>query len=183
MNPFQTVILLAEGFEEIEALAVVDVLRRLGIGCAMCSTGALVVKGAHGIVVTADATFDEVNFDACEMVILPGGMPGTANLRADRRVVSIVRQFDQAKKRISAICAAPIVLKEAGIAAGRTLTSFPGYRNEFAGSRYAEDRVVRDGNLITSRGPGTALEFAFAIAETLTDKAAVDRLRQSMQTA
>ncbi len=181
MNPFQTVVLLAEGFEEIEALAVVDVLRRLGIGCAMCSTGSLVVKGAHGIAVSADATFDKMDFSACEMVILPGGMPGTTNLRADGRVVSLIRQFDQAKKRISAICAAPIVLKEAGITAGRTLTSFPGYGNEFAGSRYVEDRVVQDGNLITSRGPGTALEFAFKIAENLTDKAAVDRLRRSMQ--
>lgn len=176
----KAVILLAEGFEEVEAITVADVLRRLDIECDLCSITARDVKGAHRIVVRADFLFDEVDFKDYQTIILPGGMPGARNLKSDKRVIALIQKFDAAKKLVTAICAAPIVLKEAGITAGKTLTSFPGFREEFADSRYVEDRVIQDGNLITSRGPATAMDFAFRIAANMTDRNRVDMVRSDM---
>jgi len=173
-------ILLAKGFEEIEALTVVDVLRRLDIECIICSTDTLEVTGAHRITVIADRLMNEMNFKDYETIILPGGMPGASNLKTDRRVIARIQEFDKAGKFIAAICAAPIVLKEAGILKGRTITSFPGFREEFKDSHYVDDAVVLDKNILTSRGPGTALEFAFAIAENMTDSNMVNKVKHSM---
>ena len=176
----KAVILLADGFEEIEAITVADVLRRLDIECSLCSIAGREVKGAHRIVILADMLFDEVDFKDCQTIILPGGMPGAKNLKADKRVIALIQEFHAEKKLVTAICAAPIVLKEAGITAGRTLTSFPGFRDEFTDSHYVEDRVIQDGNLITSRGPATALDFAFRIAANMTDKNRVEMVRSAM---
>jgi 4-methyl-5(b-hydroxyethyl)-thiazole monophosphate biosynthesis len=176
----KAVMLLADGFEEIEAVTVVDVLRRLDIVCDLCSIAAIDVRGAHRIVVRADFLFDEVNFKDYQTVILPGGMPGAKNLKADKRVIALIQEFDAAKKWVTAICAAPIVLKEAKITAGRTLTSYPGFQDELSESHYVEDRVVQDGNLITSRGPATALDFAFRIAQMMTDTDRVRTVRSGM---
>ncbi len=176
----KAIVLLAEGFEEIEAITVVDVLRRLDIVCDTCSIHGREVQGAHRIAVQADVLFDDVDFQDYQTVILPGGMPGARYLKEDKRVVALIQDFYATGKLVAAICAAPIVLKEAGITAGKTLTSFPGFRDEFADSHYVEERVIQDGSLITSRGPSTALAFAFRIAENMTDAGRVEKVQRSM---
>ncbi len=180
MKNKEVLILLAEGFEEIEALTVADVLRRMNIGCSLCSIETIEVTGAHGIRVLADTVFESIVPETYDVVVLPGGMPGAGNLKSDKRVLSLLKKYNQAGKLIAAICAAPIVLQEAGITDGLAMTSFPGFSDEFKTSRYRTDSVVQDGNIITSRGPGTALEFAFTIAENLTEAAIVQKVRHSM---
>lgn len=164
-------VFLAEGFEEIEALATVDVLKRAGIYCDMVSIGASKqVKGAHGIEVLADKEFDETieNYD---MVVCPGGLPGAKYLSEDKRVIDIIRKFDKMEnKYIAAICAAPaMVLSAAGIEENRYITSYPGedFEKALENANYVEELVVVDGNLITSRGPATALLFAYKLVEVL----------------
>ena len=176
----KAIVLLAEGFEEIEAITVVDVLRRLDIVCDTCSIHEREVQGAHRTVVQADVLFDDVDFQDYQTVILPGGMPGAQHLKEDKRVIALISDFYAAGKLVAAICAAPIVFKEAGITAGKTLTSYPGFRDEFADSHYVDDRVVQDGNLITSRGPATAMAFAFRIAENMTDAGRVEMVQNAM---
>jgi len=163
-------VLLASGFEEIEALTVVDVLRRADVTCHMVSIlDHTEVEGAHGISVLADKVFDEFMLDY-DMIVLPGGMPGAANLKADERVLTLVQQFAQeSTKYIGAICAAPIVLAEAGIVAGKRLTSYPAseYVELFTEANYLDELVVVDDNIITSRGPATSLLFAYTLVDVL----------------
>ncbi|KIR01472.1 ThiJ/PfpI family protein [Lachnospiraceae bacterium TWA4] len=164
----KTAILLADGFEEIEALTVVDVLRRAGIICDMTSiVEDKEVRGAHDIKVVADKNLDAID-DSYQMVILPGGMPGATNLRDNEKVIELVQKFDRDENKfVAAICAAPIVLAKAGISTGRYVTSYPGFEEEFKDAHYEEDLVVVDGHLITARGPATALAFAYAIVNSL----------------
>ncbi len=171
----RAVILLAEGFEEIEALTVVDVLRRAGIAAEMMSVSGWTVTGSHGIQVHADTLWQEQGeYDA---VVLPGGLPGAENLRDDPRVLELVRRQWDSGRYVAAICAAPIALEAAGILKGRKITSYPGYEEALSGD-YHTDPVVVDGKLITSRGPATALPFAYALVEALEGDAAP--LRQGM---
>ena len=161
-------VLLADGFEEGEALFTVDILRRTGVECDMVSIAGDMVTGSHGIPVMADRLFDKTEFGGYDMVILPGGMPGAKNLSEDERVLAVVRDFMNAKKFVAAICAAPIVLHAAGVSNGRRITCYPKpeYKNLF--EKYADDElVVVDGNLITSRGPATVMPFAYTLAELL----------------
>ena len=178
-------VLLSQGFEETEALATVDVLRRAGFACDMVSidagnTGdaALQVTGSHGITVVADKVFEEM--DAYDMVVLPGGLPGAEHLRDDARVIALLRRFDAQGRFIAAICAAPMALKEADIVGSRAVTSYPGARFDalFAGCDYRQELVVRDGNMITSRGPATTLAFAYTLVEALGGDA--DAMREGM---
>jgi len=163
-------VLLAPGFEEIEALTVVDVLRRADVTCHMVSIlDHTEVEGSHGIAVLADKVFDEFMLDY-DMIVLPGGMPGAANLKADERVLTLVQQYAQeSTKYIGAICAAPIVLAEAGIVAGKRLTSYPAseYVELFTEANYLDELVVVDDNIITSRGPATSLLFAYTLVDVL----------------
>lgn len=162
-------LLLATGYEEGESLFVADVLRRGGFEADLVSTtGDLLVTGAHGIKVQADCLFNE-ELRTYDMVILPGGMPGATNLRDNQNVIDLIRYFDQQNKYIGAICAAPIVLHEAGILNGRKMTSYPGekYENLFVEATYCQDIVVVDDHLITSRGPATTLPFVYAIIDLL----------------
>lgn len=172
-------VLLAEGFEEGEALFTVDVLRRAGFHCDAVSLKGEQVTGSHGITVRADKAWDEA-MAAYDMVVLPGGLPGATNLRDDARVIELVRAFDREGKGIAAICAAPMVLARAGIMKGRRVTSYPGEQYEalFADADYREEIVVRDGNVITSRGPATTLPFAYALVEALGGDAS--KLREGM---
>lgn len=166
----KAVVILAEGFEEGESLETVDILRRCGVGCDSVSIGERIVTGCNSIKAVADYVMDEVNFNEYDMVILPGGMPGASNLAEDARVIETVQAFMKEGKYVAAICAAPMVLKKAGVSAGRTLTSYPAdkYRDLFTDSTYVDDQiVVTDGNLITSRGPATVFPFAYALAEVL----------------
>lgn len=162
-------VFLAEGFEEIEALTVVDVLRRAGLECKTVGVTGMEVTGSHGIPVKVDVPiiYDLSDFD---MIVLPGGLPGATNLRANPYVIEYVKAFAaDPSKFVAAICAAPQVLYEAGISTGRTLTSYPGanFDEMFADANYVQDAVVVDGNIITSRGPFTALAFAYQLVDLL----------------
>lgn len=163
-------ILLADGFEEIEALTPKDVLARAGIECDLISIKEEKnVKGAHGVSILTDKILDcNDNLEEYSMVILPGGLPGSKNLAENKHVVSIIREYDKNNKFIAAICAAPaLVLSKAEIVKNRKITSYPGMDNYLSESIYVEDPVVVDKNLITSRGPATALEFSYKIVELL----------------
>lgn len=176
----KTAILLAEGFEEGEALFTVDVLRRANMVCDMVSVaGTPTVEGSHAIVVKADKVLDDC-IGEYDMIILPGGLPGATHLRDNQKVIAAIQAFQQEGKWIGAICAAPMVLQKAGIHKGRTLTSYPDdkYRALFPDADYREEIVVVDGNLITSRGPATTLPFAYALVDVLGGDSA--SLRKSM---
>lgn len=163
-------VLLATGFEEGEALFVVDILRRADIRCdAVSMDGQPQVTGSHAITVIADRVLDG-SIDEYDMIVLPGGMPGAANLKGNAKVLEAVQRFSRnPDKFVAAICAAPMVLAEAGVTHGKRLTSYPGakYRNLFPDSEYVDAPVVVDGNLITSRGPATTMPFAFALVDIL----------------
>jgi 4-methyl-5(b-hydroxyethyl)-thiazole monophosphate biosynthesis len=156
-------VLLADGFEEIEAIALIDVLRRAELEVVTLGVATGEVRGSHGITILADARLDDHCDDEWDAVILPGGMPGAKNLRDDARVQALLRGQDDAKRTIVAICAAPIALSKAGVLRGRKATSYPGYGEELDCGEYLEARVVSDGHVITSRAPGTAIELALAV--------------------
>ena len=159
-------VVFAEGFEEIEALSPVDVFRRAGFDCSMLGLENVSVTGSHGIQVAMDGVFDG-NFDAYDLVVLPGGMPGSTNLRDHEGLITALQARNKAGKYIAAICAAPIVLNRAGLLEGRKFTCFPGVEEQIAAGDHQTDLVVVDGNIITSRGAGTALAFAYALVDLL----------------
>lgn len=175
-------VLLAPGFEEIEAVAVVDVLRRAGVNVTVAGThGAAPVEGAHGLTVIAEASVDSLEPGELDMIVLPGGMPGAANLACDARVLALVRDVYGAGRAVAAICAAPIVLHAAGLLHGKRVTAYPSFEPKLVGAVYTGARVEQDGMIITSRGPGTALEFALRLVAVLGLPDAADQLRTVMQ--
>ena len=169
-------VILANGFEEIEALTVVDVLRRANITCHMVGFEDK-VTGSHAIQVQADRLFDG-NLSEYDMIVLPGGMPGSAHLRDNEQLVSELQRFEETGKKVAAICAAPIVLNQAGLLEGRNFTCYDGVQEQIADGHYSKETVVVDGNVITSRGPATALAFAYHLVETLGGDA--ESLRNGM---
>ncbi|NLO09233.1 MAG: DJ-1/PfpI family protein [Clostridiales bacterium] len=170
-------IFLADGFEEIEALTVVDLLRRAAIDISMVSiTGRLEVKGAHRINVLADVLFEEADFDDGELLVLPGGMPGTAHLMDHEGLDKLLRDFHKKKKNLAAICAAPSVLGSKGILAGKRATSYPGFESKLTDSIVVNQDVVEDGNVTTSRGLGTAIDFSLSLISRLIDKDTANRI-------
>lgn len=172
---------LAEGFEEVEALTVVDYLRRMDIVVDTCSiTEGKEVKGAHGIIVLADKILGEIHGSkGYDGVVIPGGMPGSTNLRDEEKIVELIQIFHREEKLIAAICAGPIVLEKAGILEGKEITSYPGFEEELSGI-YKEDLVVQDKNIITARGPAVAVYFALKIGENLLDKNRVEDLERDI---
>ncbi|MDP4144780.1 MAG: DJ-1/PfpI family protein [Bacillota bacterium] len=176
----KVLLFLAEGFEEIEALTVVDVLRRASITCDTCSIKDTEVTGAHGITVKADKLIEDINKADYDVVVLPGGMPGSTNLRDNEKVINIVKEFYSSGKLVSAICAAPIVLAKAGILEDKKVTSYPGFQPELGACSYSEELVVQDGNLLTSRGPATALYFAYKLVENIKGQEEAANLREGM---
>ncbi|PQP81546.1 DJ-1 family protein [Paenibacillus sp. PCH8] len=160
-------VMMAEGFEESETLTIVDILRRAHMECHLISTGVELVRGSHNIVVKADAIInDEIKH--YDMIVLPGGMPGAANLRDDDRVIKLLQEMNQAGKYVGAICAAPLALGKAGLLEGKNYTAYVGYEQKIETSgTFKEDIVVIDGNLITSRGPATTYAFAYALVDAL----------------
>jgi len=172
---------LADGFEEIEAVAVADVLRRADIEVKMVSmTDSKAVRGAHDIVVAADLLFGEADYGKCDMIVLPGGMPGTANLAKHEGLTKQLSIFAQEGRWLAAICAAPSVLGNLSLLNEKRATSYPGYESQMIGATYTEERVVRDGNLITSRGPGTAIEFSLELVTVLKNEQTTAALRKAM---
>ncbi|GAB1477188.1 DJ-1/PfpI family protein [Bacillota bacterium] len=172
---------LATGFEEIEAVTVIDVLRRAGIDTESVSvTGDLSVKGAHGITVEADLLFDSADYKNCGMIVLPGGMPGTTNLGAHEGLMREIRAFAAQGKYLAAICAAPMVFGEAGLLQGKKAVIYPGMEAHLKGALVGKGAVESDDKIITSKGPGTAYDFAFAIVETIKGAEAAAVLRKAM---
>ena len=170
-------VLLAPGFEEGETVEILDVLRRGGFSVDAVSTAGEWVSGGHAITIRADKVLGRDNGDFLhyDMIVLPGGWDGVAHLQNDARVLELVRYYDRSGKFVAAMCAGPNVLAKAGILAGRKMTAYPGDRTEpfYRDATYLSDTVVRDGKLITSRGPGTALPFAFALVDALGGDSAV----------
>lgn len=177
----RVLVVLAPGFEEIEATTIVDVLRRADISVTIAGLNERSVTGSHGIRIEADALLGEVDDSGYEALVLPGGLPGAHHLRDDERVIALVRRFDQGQKWLGAICAAPIVLEAAGVLEGRRATSFPG--QELPSANYAQSAVVRDGHVITSRGVGTALAFACELVARLESPQLSETLAQRMLVA
>ena len=160
-------ILLADGFEEIEALAPADVWRRLGFDVILASVGSSeMVAGAHGIMIKADALLADIPTDTLDAVILPGGMPGSKNLRDNERVLNLIRTMVAADKVAAAICAAPIVLEKAGVLTGVRYTMYPGFEAEMSSCPTGNLTEVC-GNIITGKGPGAAIAFAACVAAKL----------------
>lgn len=173
-------VMLADGFEEIEALTVVDILRRANVKCSMCTLEEKEVRGTHDIKVIADISIDNESVKDYDGVILPGGLPGATNLRDSEKVLNLIRDYNKKDKLIAAICAAPIVLSEAGLTEGKAITSYPGFEEQLGNCLYKEDLVVRDGNIITSRGPATAMLFAYEILNYFGYKKEAENLYEGM---
>ncbi len=174
-------ILLATGFEETEAVTIIDVLRRGNVEVISASIGGRLVHGAHAIEVMADTVLDDVRERLFDAVILPGGMGGTENLLASGDVRALLKKHADQGSIVSAICAAPLVLEKAGLLAGRTATIYPGLEDKLLTlARLSADMVVGDGNIITSRGPGTAMEFALHLLERLAGKGMADQVAEGL---
>lgn len=161
---------LADGFEEIEALAVVDILRRAEIEVVLASLHDGPVKSARNVRIIPDTVIDAVNASSFDMIILPGGQPGTDNLNADPRIHELLKEFESEDKLIGAICAAPSILASTGLLDGRRATSYPTYSNRLTGASYEDRPVICDGNIITSQGAGTAISFGLEIVTRLAGK-------------
>lgn len=174
-------VLLAEGFEEVEALTIVDVLRRANVGCDMCSLDKEYVKGTHNIEIKADVNIKKIKATDYNGVALPGGLPGAYNLRDSEDVANLVKEFNENNKIVAAICAAPEALESFGLLENKRCTSYPGFVQNKEKVNYIEDKVVvEDGNIITSRGPATAIEFALTILKKLGYEKEYEDIREGM---
>ena len=171
---------LANGFEEIEALCPLDLLRRAGLEVTTVGVGGEMISGSHGITVAADIPEGMYADAAPDMVILPGGMPGSKNLDESRVVDMALCAASRKGAFIAAICAAPMVLGHRGLLEGKRATCFPGFEGELAGALKVDERVVRDGNIITAVGMGAALEFGLALVEALCGKEKRDALARAV---
>jgi 4-methyl-5(b-hydroxyethyl)-thiazole monophosphate biosynthesis len=170
---------LAEGFEEIEAINVIDILRRADVEVVTAGLKDGLVEGAHKVRVMPDTSLDKIDFKDFHGLVLPGGAPGFINLGNDERILNMAREMDRAGKVVAAICAAPSVLIKAGVLQGRRATVHPSGKKEVqACAKFSEDRVVVDKNLITSRTPGTALEFALKLVEVLAGKEKMQQVKK-----
>jgi 4-methyl-5(b-hydroxyethyl)-thiazole monophosphate biosynthesis len=177
----KAIIILAPGFEEVEALAPADMLRRAGVEVVLTGTTAGLIEGRNKIKVMPDAPLESVKDDTVDLIVLPGGMPGTLNLKNNPVVIKMVKRHHASGKLVAAICAAPTVLAFAGIIEGRTVACHPSVEDELkAGHTVAHEPVAVDGKIITSRGPGTAMEFGLKLVEILCGKEASDKVRTAL---
>lgn len=171
----------ATGFEEVEALTVVDILRRGGVDCKTVSvTGDYDVTSSHAVTIRADLLFEEQSLEDGDMLILPGGIPGTPNLKAHAGLDKLIRQYHEAGKYLAAVCAAPTVYGEKGLLQGRKATCFPGMESGLVGAEHREDKVVCDGQFITSRGMGTCIDFGLTLLAKLTDEGNAQTIGQKI---
>ena len=175
-------VFFADGFEEIEGLTVVDMLRRVGVDTVMVSVnGSKNVTGAHGIVIETDGVFTEYSYEDGTMAVLPGGMPGTNHLMAHKGLKEVLLSYHKEKKYLAAICAAPSVLGMNGLLEGRHATCYPGFEEKLLGAKAMPDAVVMDGTIITSRGMGTAIAFGAALVSVLVSDEAAEELLKAIQ--
>lgn len=176
-------VFLAQGFEEIEALAPVDIWRRAGFEVTLVSVEkALQVTASHNITVTADSLFDEANYDDASLLFLPGGMPGTNNLNAHEGLKNLILKHAQHQKPLAAICAAPLILGELGLLKGQTATCYPGTEKKLLGATISTNPVEVSGLYITGKGAGASLDFAYTVVEYLADRAKASELAKKMMT-
>lgn len=173
-------VLFADGSEELEAVTIVNILRRGGIAVTLAGLQAGLMRGSRGTQIMPDTTLDEALAHDFDMVVLPGGQPGTNHLKSDARVLELVHRMDHAGRYVAAICAAPSVLAAAGLLDGKQATSFPGALDAFPKVSRLTKSVVEDGKLITSRGPGTAMDFALTLVERLVGKAKRDEVEAGL---
>ena len=177
----KAIIVLAEGFEELEAIVPIDILRRSEVDVTIAGLGKLEIKGAHNITIKTDVLFDDYK-DLPDAIIFPGGLPGAENLALSKKVKDLVLKMNAGKKLIAAICASPaLVLAPLGILEGKTATCYPGMEKNFlSGITHSKKSVVQDGNIVTSQGPATAFEFGVKIAENLVGKQKSDMVASQM---
>lgn len=174
-------VFLADGFEEIEGLTVVDILRRAGVGTTTVSImRSRNVMGSHQIPVTADACFEEVDFSDGELLVLPGGMPGSKYLAEHEALGTLLKDYVENGKKVAAICAAPGVLGGLGILQGKKAVCYPGVEEKLTGAEVLFDEVVQDGNVTTSRGMGTAIPFALHLVSQLVSPEKAEELKKGI---
>lgn len=177
----KVLIVLADGFEEIEAVTPIDVLRRAGLEVTVAGVGKKEIEGAHGITIQTDIILEKYQ-EIPDCIVLPGGMPGASNLSQSKELGQLLTKMNQEKRLIGAICASPaVVLAPRGLLDGKKATCYPGFeKNLSSKTSFTTERVVHDGNIITSRGPGSAFEFALELAEKLVGAKEVQRLSEAM---
>lgn len=161
------IVVLAPGFEEIEAITIIDLLRRAGINVTTASIAGKNITGSHDITIKADMLLEDLSKSEFDIVILPGGQPGSENLRNSDRVANLLQRQSDKNQLLAAICAAPTVFEKAGLTTGKRVTSHPSEEGKFSASDYKTDNVVLDGNIITSRAVGTAIEFSLFLIKML----------------
>ena len=172
---------LATGFEEVEALAPVDILRRGGVEIKTVSvTGDLVVESAHGVGIRADLLFDEADLASADLLMLPGGLPGATNLNDHEGLRRALTEHNARGRRIAAICAAPLVLGGLGLLEGRRATCYPGFEKYMTGATYTAELFTTDGNITTGRGPAAVLPYSYAILEQLAGADTAKAVRDGM---
>lgn len=171
---------IAPGFEEIEAITVIDILRRAGIDVIVAGVEPGPIIGRNLISILPDRLLSEAAGADYDMIVLPGGAAGADYLKKDPVMQRILEKASFNQRYIAAICAAPTVLAEAGLLAGKTVTSHPSVQDQLAGVRYTEERVVVDGRIVTSRGPGTAMEFSMTLVELLENRQLADQIRKGV---
>lgn len=164
-------VLFAQGSEELEAVTIVNILRRAGVKVTFAGLNPGALRGAKEVLITPDIALSEVLNEPFDMIVLPGGQPGTNHLLADQRILQLLRQMNEQGRYIAAICAAPSILAAAGLIEGKLATCYPGSLDSFPNIYLQTTAIVEDGRLITSRGPGTAMDFALLLAERLAGKA------------
>lgn len=169
-------VLLADGFEEIEALAPVDMLRRAGLEVMTVGITGKVANGSHGIPVVCDAMPEDIDLGKVELAIFPGGMPGATNLDASPYTDKVIEAVTKNGGRLAAICAAPLVLGRRGLLRGRSAICYPGFESELVGAKISEHSVVTDGNITTAKGMGVAIEFAKELVSLMADRETAERL-------
>ena len=176
-------VFLADGFEEIEALAPIDIMRRGGLDVTTVSImDTEAVQSAHGVIVLADLTFAEAgDFADADLLMLPGGMPGAANLDSHEGVRQALLRQAEAGKLVAAICAAPFVLGKLGLLRGKRATCYPGFEQYLDGADYTADLLTEDGNIITGEGPGAAFDFGYALLGRLATADVVEALKEGMR--
>lgn len=173
---------LAEGFEEVECLSVVDLLRRAGIETVMVSiTGEKAVTGSHQITILADTLFEQIDKNDADLLFLPGGVPGTPNLNAHAELCDMLCHFYKEGKRLAAICAAPSILGSLHLLEGKKATCYPGWEEKLEGANYISDGVVTDGTITTARGLGFAIDLGLELITLLVDKETSDKIKDGIQ--
>ena len=180
MSQKRVLVLLAPGFEELEAVTIIDILRRAGLEVITAGTISGPISSARNIRISPDTSLDKVSNEVFDLIVLPGGVDGTENLAKDPRVIEILRRQIDSGRLLGAICAAPTVLDRHGLAQGKNITCHPTCRDAIHKARLSGDRVVQDGQLVTSQGPGTAIEFAYKLVELLIGKDKVSEINKGV---